>query len=93
MNFREALSHCSNDLCFSVPAGAHTAITGPSGCGKTTLVRMLLGFTSPQSGEILVDGIPLGQLAIRSYRRQMGVVMQTARLNCRLNLRHHLRWT
>ena len=70
-----------NDLCFSVPAGAHTAITGPSGCGKTTLVRMLLGFTSPQSGEILIDGIPLSQLAIRSYRRQMGVVMQTARLN------------
>ena len=69
------------DLSFSVPAGAHTAITGPSGCGKTTLVRMLLGFTSPQSGEILVDGIPLSQLAIRSYRRQMGVVMQTARLN------------
>ena len=69
------------DLCFSIPAGAHTAITGPSGCGKTTLVRMLLGFTIPQSGEILVDGIPLGQLAIRSYRRQMGVVMQTARLN------------
>ena len=69
------------DLCFSVPAGAHTAITGPSGCGKTTLVRMLLGFTIPQSGEILIDGIPLGQLAIRTYRRQMGVVMQTARLN------------
>ena len=69
------------DLSFSVPAGAHTAITGPSGCGKTTLVRMLLGFTIPQVGEILIDGIPLAQLAIRSYRRQMGVVMQTARLN------------
>ena len=42
---------------------------------------MLLGFTSPQSREIFIDGIPLSQLAIRSYRRQMGVVMQTARLN------------
>jgi ABC-type bacteriocin/lantibiotic exporter with double-glycine peptidase domain len=69
------------NLSFSIPAGQHTAITGPSGCGKTTLVRMLLGFISPQTGELLVDGIPLQQLAIRSYRRQLGVVMQTARLN------------
>jgi ATP-binding cassette subfamily B protein len=68
-------------LSFDIPAGQHTAITGPSGCGKTTLVRMLLGFISPQAGELLVDGIPLQQLAIRSYRRQLGVVMQTARLN------------
>ncbi|MFL0769781.1 MAG: ATP-binding cassette domain-containing protein [Prochlorococcus sp.] len=69
------------NLSFHIHAGQHTAITGPSGCGKTTLVRMLLGFTTPQGGEILVDGIPLQQLAIRSYRRQLGVVMQTARLN------------
>ena len=70
-----------NNLSFSIPAGKHTAITGPSGCGKTTLVRMLLGFSFPDSGEILVDGVPLSQLAIRSYRRQMGVVMQTAHVN------------
>ena len=70
-----------NDLSFCIPPGQHTAITGPSGCGKTTLVRMLLGFISPQTGELLVDGIPLQQLAIRAYRRQLGVVMQTARLN------------
>lgn len=68
-------------LSLTIPAGLHTAITGPSGCGKTTLVRMLLGFITPQGGEILVDGIPLHQLAIRAYRRQLGVVMQTARLN------------
>ncbi len=68
-------------LSLTIPAGQHTAITGASGCGKTTLVRMLLGFINPQSGELLVDGIPLTQLAIRYYRRQLGVVMQTARLN------------
>jgi ATP-binding cassette subfamily B protein len=70
-----------NQLNFNVPPGKHTAITGSSGCGKTTLVRMLLGFITPQGGDILVDGIPLSQLSIRSYRRQLGVVMQTARLN------------
>jgi ATP-binding cassette subfamily B protein len=69
------------NLSFTIAAGQHTAITGPSGCGKTTLVRMLLGFISADTGEVLVDGIPLHQLAIRAYRRQLGVVMQTARLN------------
>jgi ATP-binding cassette subfamily B protein len=68
-------------LNITIPASQHTAITGPSGCGKTTLVRMLLGFVSPQAGELMVDGIPLNQLAIRFYRRQMGVVMQTSRLS------------
>lgn len=69
------------DLSLHIQSGKHTAITGPSGCGKTTLVRMLLGFVIPQSGEILVDGIPLHQLSIRAYRRQLGVVMQNVRLN------------
>ena len=70
-----------HNLSFTIAAGQHTAITGASGCGKTTLMRMLLGFISPDSGELLIDGIPLHQLAIRAYRRQLGVVMQTARLN------------
>jgi ATP-binding cassette subfamily B protein len=69
------------NLSFTIAAGQHTAITGPSGCGKTTLVRILLGFINPDTGEVLVDGIPLHQLAIRAYRRQLGVVMQTARIN------------
>ena len=48
-------------------AGGNRSTNGVwHGYGKTTLVRMLLGFTIPQSGEILIDEIPLGQLAIRS---------------------------
>ncbi|MBF13874.1 MAG: multidrug ABC transporter [Legionellales bacterium] len=70
-----------SNLNIAIEANKHTAITGPSGCGKTTLVRMLLGFVSPLGGELLVDGIPINQLAIRSYRRQLGVVLQIARLN------------
>ncbi len=79
--FPDSADPLFSNLFFDIPSGEHTAITGASGCGKTTLVRMLLGFTQPQGGEVLVDGIPLTQLAIRAYRRQLGVVMQTARLN------------
>ena len=69
------------NLSFEITPGEHTVITGPSGCGKSTLVRMFLGFVDPQAGEVLVDGIPLPQLSIRHYRRQLGVVLQTAHLN------------
>ena len=70
-----------SNISFEIRPGEHTAITGPSGCGKTTIVRMLLGFTQPSEGHISVDGIPINQLSIRSYRRQLGVVMQNARVN------------
>ncbi len=69
------------NLSFEIEPDQHTVITGPTGCGKSTLVRILLGFSEPESGEVLVDGLPLPQLAIRHYRRQLGVVLQTAHLN------------
>ena len=69
------------NLNFEISPGEHTVITGPSGVAESTLVRMFLGFADPQAGEVLVDGIPLPQLSIRHYRRQLGVVLQTAHLN------------
>lgn len=42
------------DLSFQVPAGSFFSILGPSGCGKTTLLRMLAGFETPDSGDILI---------------------------------------
>ena len=79
--FPGANSPLYRKLNFEINPGEHTVITGPSGCGKTTIVSMFLGFIEPQAGELLVDGIPLSQLAIRHYRRQLGVVLQTAHLN------------
>lgn len=70
-----------NDLSFSIPKGKHTAITGPSGCGKSTLIKFILGFVLPSSGEVLADGISIEQLSIRTYRKQFGVVMQSAAFN------------
>jgi ATP-binding cassette subfamily B protein len=56
------------------------AITGASGCGKTTLMRCLLRLMDPEAGVISVDGIDLRELAVRHYRRQLGVVLQNAPL-------------
>lgn len=79
--FPDTQSPLLTNVSFNISPGEHVAITGESGCGKTTLIKMLLSFTIPDSGEILVDDIPLSKLSIRNYRRQLGVVMQSAQLN------------
>ena len=79
--FPDSQSLLFDQLSLSIPAGKYTAITGPSGCGKSTLMKFILGFLKPTSGEILVDDESLENLSIRSYRKQFGVVMQSASFN------------
>ena len=46
------------DVSLTVGDGEFVAIVGPSGCGKTTLMNMVVGFEQPDSGAILIDGLP-----------------------------------
>src|SRR5688572_7258022 len=46
------------EISFAVPEGGTVAIVGPSGCGKSTLMRILVGFEQPDSGSVLIDGVP-----------------------------------
>ena len=64
----------------AVGQGEHVAITGPSGGGKSTLVKLLLGLVEPDSGEVLVDGMPLSRFGYRSYHSQVAAVLQEDRL-------------
>jgi ABC-type nitrate/sulfonate/bicarbonate transport system ATPase subunit len=59
-SFASALGRLAvvEDVSFSVRDGEFVAIVGPSGCGKSTLLNMLVGFVSPDSGSILIDGVP-----------------------------------
>jgi ATP-binding cassette, subfamily B, bacterial CvaB/MchF/RaxB len=59
-----------------IEPGAHVAITGPSGGGKSTLVKIILGLLEPESGEVLIDGIPLNQFGYENFREQVGAVLQ-----------------
>ena len=65
---------------FQVRPGEFVAIVGPSGSGKSTLLRLLLGFETPTEGSVSYDGRELETLDIQEVRRQIGVVLQDARL-------------
>ena len=64
------------DVSFHARQGQTFAVVGPTGAGKTTLVSLLSRFYNVDSGKILVDGIDIESVTIRSLRRQMGVMMQ-----------------
>jgi ATP-binding cassette, subfamily B, bacterial len=56
--------------------GEAIALVGASGAGKTTLVNLLPRFYDPQAGRILIDGIDIQSVTLRSLRRQIGIVPQ-----------------
>ncbi|MBD1831130.1 ABC transporter ATP-binding protein [Cyanobacteria bacterium FACHB-472] len=64
------------DLSILVQPGEMIALVGASGAGKTTLVNLLPRFYDIQGGEILIDGINIQDVTLRSLRRQIGIVPQ-----------------
>ena len=64
------------NITFNVEPGQTIALVGPSGAGKTTLIRLLHRFYDPTQGEIRVDGIPIKNVEISSYWKQIGIVPQ-----------------
>ena len=86
-------SEVYSDLNLTLHAGESTALVGVNGAGKTTLVTLLARLRDPGHGRILVDGIPLNDLKVRDWQKQIAVVYQdytryplTAEDNITLNL-------
>lgn len=59
-----------------LPAGSTVALVGENGSGKTTLAKLLLGMYSPDSGAILVDGVPLAELDPAAWRSRSTAAFQ-----------------
>ncbi|XP_074586763.1 ABC transporter B family member 4-like [Curcuma longa] len=64
------------DLCLTIQSGKTVALVGESGSGKSTAISLLQRFYSPDSGDILLDGIEIQRLQLRWLRQQMGLVSQ-----------------
>jgi subfamily B ATP-binding cassette protein MsbA len=60
-----------HDLNFKIKPEECVAIVGPSGIGKTTLVNLLLGFYTPQYGQVLIDGIDVRDIEPEVLRREV----------------------
>ncbi|MDH6423400.1 ATP-binding cassette domain-containing protein [Aurantimicrobium minutum] len=69
-----------SDVTFNIPAGTMTAIVGASGSGKSTIIRLLLGLETPESGTVLYDGQALSSLDRAAVLAQMGIVPQESAL-------------
>ena len=61
-------------LDLEIPAGGLTTLIGSSGSGKTTIIDLTTGLLQPQEGEVLLDGTPLREVDIRSWRGMIGYV-------------------
>jgi ATP-binding cassette subfamily B protein len=65
-----------HEISFRAQPGQRIAIVGPTGAGKTTLVSLLVRFYDPREGRILIDGVDLRKLGLRSLREQIALVLQ-----------------
>lgn len=69
-----------SQISFKCEPGQFIGITGRSGSGKSTILRCLMGFETPESGDIYYDGHSLKDLDIHSIRRRIGAVMQESHI-------------
>ncbi len=69
-----------DDMSLKIRPGQYIAIVGATGCGKSTLMRLMLGFETPQKGAVYYDGMDLSTLDLKSVRRKIGTVMQNGKL-------------
>ncbi|MDF2873120.1 MAG: transporter related [Anaerocolumna sp.] len=65
-----------NGINFTAKQGESFAIVGPTGAGKTTIINLISRFYNLDSGRILIDGVDINDVTIKSLRKQMGVMLQ-----------------
>ncbi len=78
--YTEDMPPVLDDLNLKIRPGQYVAIVGKTGCGKSTLMRLMLGFETPQKGAVYYDGRDLKRIDLKSLRRRVGAVMQNGKL-------------
>ncbi len=78
--YSDSMPNVLENLSLKIHPGQYVAIVGSTGCGKSTLMRLMLGFETPQKGAVYYDGRDLNTIDLKSLRRKIGVVMQDGKL-------------
>lgn len=65
-----------HQVSFTIQPGETVALVGPTGAGKTTIVNLISRFYDVKAGRVLIDGIDLREVTLKSLRSQMGVMLQ-----------------
>jgi ABC-type Fe3+/spermidine/putrescine transport system ATPase subunit len=82
-----------DDVSIEVLAGACVVVLGPSGCGKTTLLRVIAGLETPDTGEIWLESVQVtdaGRNLVAPHKRRIGFVFQDLALWPHLSVRKNL---
>jgi ATP-binding cassette subfamily B protein len=74
--YKEGYDYVLKNICLTIKAGEYVALVGSSGAGKSTLCSLIPRFYEVSEGEILLDGVPIRDIRLRSLRRNIGVVHQ-----------------
>ena len=91
---RVSLSYGENqvlkDFSLEVPRGQCLTIIGSSGCGKTTMLKMINGLLTPDTGRILMDGQDISQTDLTRLRRGIGYAIQNVGLFPHMTVRQNI---
>lgn len=63
-------------ISFDIEEGEYVSIVGHNGCGKSTLCKLLIGLLEKESGEILINGLPLDKDNLQKIRKKIAIVFQ-----------------
>lgn len=78
--YHDSMPYVIDNLSLEIKPGQYVAVVGATGCGKSTLMRLLLGFETPEKGAVYYDGKNLDKIDLKSLRRRIGVVLQDGKL-------------
>ena len=85
-------THSQVDVNLFIRKGQMTALVGESGSGKSTITDLVLGLQIPEQGQVLIDGVPLGEWQQNSFRKRVGYVPQDPQL-FHSSIRDNLLWS
>lgn len=91
LKYSGAAEESLSNITFSAAWGETVGIIGGTGSGKTSLINMIPGFYPATCGEVLIDGVPVGEYDAAYLREKIGFVPQKAML-FRGSIRENLRW-